>query len=53
MFLLAMATGLYELSQMITEVRLLAQTLNRASVEIERYSAKFFFGDRQKAFVAQ
>ena len=46
-------TGLYELSQMITEVRLLAKTMNRISVEIERDPAKFFFGDRQKGFVAQ
>jgi phospholipid/cholesterol/gamma-HCH transport system substrate-binding protein len=46
-------TGLYELSQMITEVRLLAQTLNRVSIEIERDPARFFFGDRQKGFVAQ
>ncbi len=47
------STGLYELSSMITEVRLLAQTLNRISVEIERDPARFFFGDRQKGFVAQ
>ncbi len=47
------STGLYELSQMITEVRLLAQTLNRVSIEIERDPARFFFGDRQKGFVAQ
>jgi phospholipid/cholesterol/gamma-HCH transport system substrate-binding protein len=46
-------TGLYELTQMITEVRLLAQTLNRVSVEIERDPARFFFGDRQKGFQAQ
>jgi len=46
-------TGLYELTQMITEVRLLAQTLNRISIQIERDPARFFFGDRQKGFVAQ
>jgi phospholipid/cholesterol/gamma-HCH transport system substrate-binding protein len=46
-------TGLYELSSMITEVRLLAQTLNRISLEIERDPARFFFGDRQKGFEAQ
>ncbi len=45
--------GLYELTQMITEVRLLAQTLNRVSIEIERDPARFFFGDRQKGFEAQ
>src|SRR5215475_641751 len=39
-------TGLYELSSMITEVRLLAQTLNRVALEIERDPARFFFGDR-------
>jgi phospholipid/cholesterol/gamma-HCH transport system substrate-binding protein len=47
------STGLYELSQMITEVRLLAQTLNRVSIEIERDPARFLFGDRQKGFEAQ
>ncbi len=47
------STGLYELTQMITEVRLLAQTLNRISVQVERDPARFFFGDRQKGFEAQ
>jgi phospholipid/cholesterol/gamma-HCH transport system substrate-binding protein len=47
------STGLYELSQMITEVRMLAQNLNRISMEIERDPARFFFGDRQKGFTAQ
>jgi phospholipid/cholesterol/gamma-HCH transport system substrate-binding protein len=46
-------TGLYELTQMITEVRILAQTVNRISVEFERDPARFFFGDRQKGFTAQ
>jgi len=32
---------------------LLAQTLNRVSIEIERDPARFFFGDRQKGFEAQ
>ena len=47
------STGLYELTQMITEVRLLAQTMNRISIQIERDPARFFFGDRQKGFNAQ
>jgi phospholipid/cholesterol/gamma-HCH transport system substrate-binding protein len=47
------SSGLYELSQMITEVRMLAQNLNRISMEIERDPARFFFGDRQKGFTAQ
>jgi phospholipid/cholesterol/gamma-HCH transport system substrate-binding protein len=47
------STGLYELTQMITEVRLLAQTLNRISIEVERDPARFLFGDRQKGFQAQ
>jgi phospholipid/cholesterol/gamma-HCH transport system substrate-binding protein len=47
------STGLYELTQMITEVRLLAQTMNRISIQIERDPARFFFGDRQKGFTAQ
>ncbi|HKI21779.1 MAG TPA: MlaD family protein [Isosphaeraceae bacterium] len=46
-------TGLCELSQMITEVRILAQTVNRISIEFERDPARFFFGDRQKGFTAQ
>jgi phospholipid/cholesterol/gamma-HCH transport system substrate-binding protein len=46
-------TGLYELTQMITEVRILAQTVNRISIEFERDPARFFFGDRQKGFTAQ
>ena len=47
------STGLYELTQMITEVRLLDQTMNRISIQIERDPARFFFGDRQKGFNAQ
>ena len=47
------STGLYELTQMITEVRLLAQNMNRISIQIERDPARFFFGDRQKGFNAQ
>ena len=47
------STGLYELTQMIIEVRLLAQTINRVTIEIERDPARFFFGDRQKGFQAQ
>ncbi len=46
-------TGLYELTQMITEVRILAQTVNRISIEFERDPARFFFGDRQKGFTTQ
>lgn len=47
------ASGLYELTQFISESRLLVATLTRLSSQIERDPARFFFGDTQKGFEAQ
>jgi phospholipid/cholesterol/gamma-HCH transport system substrate-binding protein len=38
--------GLYEATQLMTELRLLVATLSRVSAQIERDPARFFFGDR-------
>jgi phospholipid/cholesterol/gamma-HCH transport system substrate-binding protein len=46
-------TGLYEMSQLLTEVRLLVASLSRVSAQIERDPARFLFGDRQKGFETQ
>lgn len=45
--------GLYELTQLITETRLLVASLSRVSSQIERDPARFFFGDRSRGFEAQ
>ncbi len=45
--------GLYELGQMLTEVRLLVASLTRISAQIERDPARFFFGDRRQGFEAE
>lgn len=47
------AVGLYELTQLITETRLLVASLSRVSSQIERDPARFFFGDRQRGFEAE
>ncbi len=46
-------TGLYEMTQLMTELRLLVASLSRVSAQIERDPARFLFGDRQKGFEAQ
>jgi phospholipid/cholesterol/gamma-HCH transport system substrate-binding protein len=46
-------TGLYEMTQLMTEFRLLVASLTRVSAQIERDPARFLFGDRQKGFEAQ
>jgi phospholipid/cholesterol/gamma-HCH transport system substrate-binding protein len=46
-------SGLYELTQMASEMRTLVATLTRISTQFERDPARFLFGDRQKGFVAQ
>lgn len=46
-------TGLYEMTQLMTEIRLLVASLSRVSAQIERDPARFLFGDRQKGFEAQ
>lgn len=45
--------GLYEMTQLMTEIRLLVASLTRVSAQIERDPARFLFGDRQKGFEAQ
>jgi phospholipid/cholesterol/gamma-HCH transport system substrate-binding protein len=46
-------SGLYELTQMASEMRTLIATLTRISAQLERDPARFLFGDRQKGFEAQ
>lgn len=41
-------SGLYELSQFLTDARVLVNTLNRLAEEMERDPARFLFGDQQK-----
>lgn len=45
-------TGLYEMTQLMTEFRLLVASLTRVSAQIERDPARFLFGDRQKGYEA-
>lgn len=47
------SNGLYELSQAITEIRLLVASLTRISSQIERDPARFLFGDRRQGFEAE
>ncbi|HWA43445.1 MAG TPA: MlaD family protein [Hypericibacter adhaerens] len=46
-------SGLYELTQMASEMRTLIATLTRISTQFERDPARFLFGDRQKGYEAQ
>ena len=47
------SSGLYEFSQFVAEARVLVDSLNRLSTQIERDPARFFFGDTQKGFEAR
>ena len=47
------STGLYEMTQLMTEIRLLVASLSRVSAQIERDPARFLFGDRQKGYETQ
>lgn len=46
-------SGLYELTQMASEIRTLIATLTRISSQFERDPARFLFGDRQKGYETQ
>ena len=46
-------SGLYEMTQLMTEIRLLVASLTRVSAQIERDPARFLFGDRQKGYETQ
>jgi phospholipid/cholesterol/gamma-HCH transport system substrate-binding protein len=45
--------GLYELTQAVTEIRILVSSLTRIASQIERDPARFLFGDRRQGFEAQ
>jgi phospholipid/cholesterol/gamma-HCH transport system substrate-binding protein len=45
--------GLYEATQMLTEIRLLVAQLKRIAAQFERDPARFLFGDRQEGFETQ
>ena len=47
------SSGLYELSQFLTEARVLVANLNQLTLQIQRDPAKFFFGDTQKGYEAK
>ncbi len=46
-------TGLYEATQLLTEIRLLVAQLHRVAAQFERDPARFLFGDRQAGFETQ
>lgn len=46
------SSGLYELSQFISEARILVASLTRLAYQLERDPARFLFGDQQKGFDA-
>jgi phospholipid/cholesterol/gamma-HCH transport system substrate-binding protein len=46
-------TGLYELSNLLTEARELVVVLNRVTTEVQRDPARFIFGDQQQGYEAQ
>ncbi|MGH6931054.1 MAG: MlaD family protein [Dongiaceae bacterium] len=45
--------GLYELTQAVTEIRILVSSLTRIASQIERDPARFLFGDRREGFQAE
>jgi phospholipid/cholesterol/gamma-HCH transport system substrate-binding protein len=46
------SSGLYELSQFVSEARTLVASLTRLAYQLERDPARFLFGDQQKGFEA-
>jgi phospholipid/cholesterol/gamma-HCH transport system substrate-binding protein len=46
------ATGLYELTGLITEARELIVEVNRVATEVQRDPARFLFGDQQQGYEA-
>ena len=46
-------SGLYEFTQLMTEARVLVESMTRVSQQLERDPARFLFGDRQKGFEIQ
>ena len=46
-------TGLYELSNLLTEARELILVLNRVTTEVQRDPARFIFGDQQQGYETQ
>jgi phospholipid/cholesterol/gamma-HCH transport system substrate-binding protein len=46
-------TGLYELSNLLTEARELVVVLNRVTTEVQRDPARFIFGDQQQGYETQ
>jgi phospholipid/cholesterol/gamma-HCH transport system substrate-binding protein len=47
------STGLYELTNLLTEARDLIVVLNRVTTEVQRDPARFIFGDQQQGYEAQ
>ena len=47
------SSGLYELSQFVSEARTLVASLTRLAYQLERDPARFLFGDQQKGFQAR
>lgn len=47
------STGLYDFTQLLSEMRVLVSALTRITTQIERDPAQFFFGDSQKGFEVQ
>jgi phospholipid/cholesterol/gamma-HCH transport system substrate-binding protein len=46
------SSGLYELSQFVSEARTLVASLTRLAYQLERDPARFLFGDQQKGYEA-
>ena len=46
-------SGLYELTQLMNELRALVASMTRISGQIERDPARFFLGDRREGFQAE
>ncbi len=46
-------TGLYELTNLLSEARDLIVVLNRVTTEVQRDPARFIFGDQQQGYEAQ
>jgi phospholipid/cholesterol/gamma-HCH transport system substrate-binding protein len=45
-------TGLYDLSNLLIEARDLIRELSRATSEVQRNPARFFFGNREEGYEA-
>ena len=47
------SSGLYEASQLLTEIRQMVASFTRIAGQLERDPARFLFGDRERGYLTE